>query len=54
MLDLERFSGSEQVIQTVVEYIWEEYDTDKSGALDFEETKVFMWHGLLSLGLPDD
>ena len=54
MLDLEQFYGSEQVIQTVVEYIWQEYDTDKSGALDFEETKRFMQDGLLSLGMPKD
>ena len=42
MLDLEKFSGSDQIIYSAVEYIWDEYDKDKSGALDFEETKVFM------------
>ena len=42
MLDIERFSGCDQIIYSVVEYIWEEYDKDKSGALDFEETKMFI------------
>ena len=46
MLDLERFTGSDQIIYSVVEYIWEEYDKDKSGALDYEETKIFMTDGL--------
>ena len=53
MLDLEKYSASEQVIQTVIEHIWEEYDEDKSGSLDFEETKFFLQDGLGFLGLED-
>ena len=51
MMDIERYTGHDQVIYTVIEHIWEEFDDDKSGALDFEETKVFMQEGLVNLGL---
>ena len=51
MMDIERYSGPDQVIYTVIEHIWEEFDEDRSGALDFEETRVFMQEGLVNLGL---
>ena len=54
MLDLERYTGPDQVIYSVIEHIWVEYDDDKSGALDFEETKVFLQEGLVNLGLNKD
>ena len=54
MLDLERYSGPDQVIYSVIEHIWAEFDDDKSGALDFEETKVFLQEGLVNLGLKKD
>eukprot|EP00976_Prorocentrum_cordatum_P086233 1186423-Prorocentrum_minimum.AAC.1 len=44
----------EQAIQGAIDQIWETYDTDKSGALDREETKRFVQETLGNLGCGDE
>ena len=44
----------DQAVQYVVEQIWKEYDIDRSGELDKNETRKFMKDFLAEVGAQDE
>jgi hypothetical protein len=38
----------------VIDAIWKEYDKDKSGNLDIDETRLFMQDGLKNVGASEE
>jgi len=49
-LSLETEAGQREALKAAIDNIWDTYDADRSGALDFEETKRFVKDTMGSLG----